>query len=62
MKKPHMKPEEKRYVNLQTLVTLGEQKRLLKMIRSKGGSISNVLRDGLRIQLAEWEKQCESAK
>lgn len=60
MRKPLMKPEEKRHVNLQTLVTLREQRKLLQMVKETRRSISNILRDGLRYQFEQWDKNGRS--
>lgn len=62
MKRAHMKPEDKRHVNLQTLVTLSERRKLLRMVKATRRSISDILRDGLQTEFKRWEETCASDK
>ena len=50
-----MKPEVKRRINLQTLVSREEHKQTLLMSRKTGRSVSSILRDGLLAELAMFE-------
>jgi len=51
-----MKPDEKRHVNLQTLVTTREHKQLIRMAKETRRTVSNILRDALQVQLDQWDK------
>ena len=64
MRRPLLKPEEKRHVNLQTLVTRAEHRKLMRIVKQTGFTISDILREGLNAQLNRWEEdqKCESAQ